>query len=179
MEYVSAHGLPSDPSEAEAVIGMEDTLPAEVWDLRLGPVIWEKFRDAYPQELFTSQDRRRLQNYFYFKFVNLPAEQFIDLAKKILSGSNEGKTIVKQMVDEIVKELKDEDFEEATGEDRITSDEDFSTSVLDMIGEPEKTEKPKQETEEYDVDIILDKISKKGMDSLTPGELNFLQSLGN
>ena len=83
------------------------------------------------------------------------------------------------MVDEIVKELKDEDFEEATGEDRITSDEDFSTSVLDMIGEPEKTEKPKKETEEYDVDIILDKISKKGMDSLTPGELKFLQSLGN
>ena len=49
MEYVSAHGLPSDPEFAEDVIGMEDTLPAEIWDLRLGPVIWEKFMEAYPQ----------------------------------------------------------------------------------------------------------------------------------
>ena len=179
MDYVSSHGLPSDPSTAEAVIGMEDTLPAEVWDLRLGPVIWEKFRDAYPQELFTSQDRRRLQNYFYFKFVNLPAEQFMDVAKKILSGSDEGKQIVKQMVDEIVQELKDEDYEEASGEDRVTSDDDFATDVLSTIEKPDLPE-PTQSVsgEEYDVDTILDKISKKGMESLTPGELSFLQSLG-
>tara|TARA_B100000287_G_scaffold345277_1_gene332627 strand:+ start:32 stop:1408 length:1377 start_codon:yes stop_codon:yes gene_type:complete len=179
MDYVSSHGLPSDPSTAEAVIGMEDTLPAEVWDLRLGPVIWEKFRESYPPELFTSQDRRRLQNYFYFKFVNLPAEQFIDLAKKILSGSDEGKQIVKQMVDEIVKELKDEDYEEATGEDRVTSDDDFGADILSTIERPEEpTQQTSSTEEEYDVDIILDKISKRGMESLTPGELKYLQSLG-
>jgi hypothetical protein len=179
MDYVSSHGLPSDPSTAEAVIGMEDTLPAEVWDLRLGPVIWEKFREAYPPELFTSQDRRRLQNYFYFKFVNLPAEQFIDLAKKILSGSEEGKRIVQQMVDEIVKELKDEDYEEASGEDRVTSDEDFGADVLATLERPEEPPTPEPSVEEdYDVDMILDKISKRGMESLTPGELAFLQSLG-
>jgi hypothetical protein len=180
MDYVSSHGLPSDPSTAEEVIGMEDTLPAEVWDLRLGPVIWEKFREAYPPELFTSQDRRRLQNYFYFKFVNLPAEQFIDLAKKILSGSDEGKQIVKQMVDEIVKELKDEDYEEATGDDRVTSDDDFGADILSTLDRPDEPTTPEPTTteDEYDVDVILDKISKRGMDSLTPGELNFLQSLG-
>jgi hypothetical protein len=69
MEYVSAHGLPSDPEFAEEVIGMEDTLPAEIWDLRLGPVIWEKFMEAYPQELLTNDDSRRIQNYLYFRIV--------------------------------------------------------------------------------------------------------------
>ena len=44
--------------------------------------------------------------YFYFKFVNLPAEQFMDVAKKILSGSDEGKQIVKQMVDETIERNK-------------------------------------------------------------------------
>jgi hypothetical protein len=185
MDYVSSHGLPSDPSTAEDVIGMEDTLPAEVWDLRLGPVIWEKFREAYPPELFTSQDRRRLQNYFYFKFVNLPAEEFIDLAKKILSGNDEGKEIVKRMVEEIVQELKQEDYEEASGEEISTSDDDFvtdvSTSTVDYIPGVEGTMDAPESTEdeEYDVDMILDKISKRGMESLTPQELAFLQNLGN
>ena len=174
MEYVSAHGLPSDPSTAEDVIGMEDTLPAEVWDLRLGPVIWEKFRDAYPQELFDSQDRKRLQNYFYYKFVNLPAEQFIALAKEILSGSDKGKEIVKRMVDEIIQQLKDEDYEEATGEDQYDDDDDFATTTLAGIEEP-----PTPPTQEFDLDMLLDKISKQGMESLTPEELNFLKSFGN
>ena len=26
------------------VMGQTDTLPYEVWDLRLGPVIWDKFK---------------------------------------------------------------------------------------------------------------------------------------
>ena len=177
MEYVSAHGLPSDPSTAEDVIGMEDTLPAEVWDLRLGPVIWEKFRDAYPQELFDSQDRKRLQNYFYYRFVSLPAEEFLSLAKEILSGSDKGKNLVKKMVDEIIQELKNEDYEEATGIDQKDNDDDFVTTTLSGIEKPEDptTDSP----EEFDLDTLLDKISKKGMESLTPAELTFLKSFGN
>lgn len=87
MEYVSAHGLPSDPDMAQEVIGMEDTLPAEVWDLRLGPVIWEKFLEVYPDNFFDAEEQKRIKNYFYFKFVSLEAEQFLSLAKEILSGS--------------------------------------------------------------------------------------------
>jgi hypothetical protein len=176
MEYVSAHGLPSDPSTAEDVIGMEDTLPAEVWDLRLGPVIWEKFRDSYPQELFDSQDRKRLQNYFYYRFVSLPAEEFLSLAKEILSGSDRGKDLVKKMVDEIIQELKNEDYEEATGIDQ-KDDDDFATTTLSSIDAPEEPSTPS--AEDFDLDTLLDKISKRGMESLTPEELTFLKSFGN
>jgi hypothetical protein len=176
MEYVSAHGLPSDPNTAEDVIGMEDTLPAEVWDLRLGPVIWEKFREAYPQELFTSQDRKRLQNYFYFKFVSLPAEEFFVLAKEILSGSDKGKKMVQKMVDEITRELKQEDYDEAVGEPI-----DEPQTPVTTTDEPEidftELLKPQEETVELDVDTILDKISRTGMGSLTDEEKDFLQNL--
>jgi len=71
MEYVSMHGLPSDPEFAEEVIGSEDTLPAEVWDLRLGPVIWEKFIESYPEDLLDSEDYGRIKNYLYYNIVSL------------------------------------------------------------------------------------------------------------
>jgi hypothetical protein len=159
MEYISAHGLPSDPEMADEVIGMEDTLPAEVWDLRLGPVIWEKFTEVYPDNFFDIEEQKRIKNYFYFKFVSLEAEEFLALAKEILSGSQSGKDKVKKMIDDIVKQLKQEDYEDATGE-------------METVAEP-KTDT----TTEFDMDTILDKINKTGMDSLTQAEKDFLYNL--
>ena len=159
MEYISAHGLPSDPEIADEVIGMEDTLPAEVWDLRLGPVIWEKFTEVYPDNFFDIEEQKRIKNYFYFKFVSLEAEEFLALAKEILSGSQSGKDKVKKMIDDIVKQLKQEDYEDATGE-------------IETVVEP-KTDT----TTEFDMDTILDKINKTGMDSLTQAEKDFLYNL--
>ena len=158
MEYISAHGLPSDPEMADEVIGMEDTLPAEVWDLRLGPVIWEKFLEVYPDNFFDMEEQKRIKNYFYYRFVSLEAEEFLALAKEILSGSQKGKDQVQKMISEIIKQLKDEDYEDATGEEITTT--------------PEPTGE-----EELDVDTILDKINKSGMDSLTQAEKDFLYNL--
>ena len=161
MEYVSAHGLPSDPDMAQEVIGMEDTLPAEVWDLRLGPVIWEKFLEVYPDDFFDSEEQKRIKNYFYFKFVSLEAEQFLSLAKEILSGSQKGKDQVKKMIDEIVNQLKQEDYEDASGE----------------VSTPPVVDTPTDEEPQLDIDTILDKINKSGMDSLTKAEKDFLYNL--
>jgi len=161
MEYVSAHGLPSDPDMADEVIGMEDTLPAEIWDLRLGPVIWEKFLEVYPDNFFDIDEQKRIKNYFYFKFVSLEAEQFIALAKEILSGSQKGKDQVKKMIDEIITQLKQEDYEDVSGE--------TPTQIDDTPTTPE--------VEDLDMDTILDKINKSGMDSLTKSEKDFLYNL--
>jgi len=161
MEYISAHGLPSDPEMADEVIGMEDTLPAEVWDLRLGPVIWEKFLEVYPDNFFDMEEQKRIKNYFYFKFVSLEAEEFLKLAKEILSGSQKGKDQVKKMVDDIVKQLKQEDYEDVSGE--------TPTPIDDTP--------PTPDVEELDMDTILDKINKSGMDSLTKAEKDFLYNL--
>ena len=42
-EVLGTQGLPDDPKAAEMVMMSQDTLPYEMWDLRLGPVIWERF----------------------------------------------------------------------------------------------------------------------------------------
>ena len=65
------------------------------------------------------------------------------------------------MIDDIVKQLKQEDYEDASGE-----------TVTD-------TPEPQVDTtkSELDVDTILDKINKSGMDSLTQAEKDFLYNL--
>ena len=60
MEIAGTYGLPKDKTRQEAVIKSQDTIAGEIWDMRLGPVIWRKFREAYPDELF-EDDKRNLQ----------------------------------------------------------------------------------------------------------------------
>ena len=65
------------------------------------------------------------------------------------------------MIDEIVNQLKQEDYEDASGE--IPPQIDNTPQLPDV--------------EELDMDTILDKINKSGMDSLTKAEKDFLYNL--
>lgn len=122
-EVLAAHGLPSDPRQAEMVVKSEDTLPAEVWDVRLGPIFWEKFLEAYPNELF-DDDKTIIQNYLFSRFSMIDAREFMDVAKMILSGSNSGKKYLQDMVNEIIQELKDQEYQQAmSGEDEDEDDD--------------------------------------------------------
>ena len=175
MELLATQGLPDDPGMAQRVIDSEDTLVAEVWDLRLGPVIWEKFRESYPQDLL-QDDKRVIQNYLFSEFANMEAKEMFALAKKILSGSDEGKEELERMVKEIISDLNREEYEDATGD---FGDDDGDTAVAgadtaDVLG---TLDVPKPDTgQEYDVDDILDKIGRSGMSSLTKDELEFLRN---
>lgn len=117
-EIFGTHGLPDDPRQAEMVMGSEDTLPSEIWDSRLGPVFWEKFVDSYPDELF-EEDKKHIQHYLFIRFSRLNAEEFFKIAKLILQGSPEGNKFIKRMVDEIIQDLKKEDYEEDYGDDDL------------------------------------------------------------
>jgi len=130
-EIMGTHGLPDDPKQAEMVMASQDTLPYEIWDLRLGPVIWEKFLEVYPDELF-EDDMREIQNYLFSRFSALSTEQFFELAKEILSGSEDGKRAVRAMVDEIIQEIKDEEYEESMGQFR-DDDEDEGFDLDDFL----------------------------------------------
>jgi hypothetical protein len=132
-EVMGTQGLPDDPKQAEMVMASQDTLPYEIWDLRLGPVIWEKFMEVYPDELF-EDDMREIQNYLFSRFSALSTEQFFELAKEILSGSEEGKKAVRAMVDEIIQEIKDEEYEESMSQFRDDDDDFDLDDFLDGLG---------------------------------------------
>jgi hypothetical protein len=129
-EVFGTHGLPDDPKQQELVMNAEDTLPAEIWDSRLGPVFWEKLQDAYPVELF-EDDMKHIQHYLFMRFSKLEAKEFFRVAKLILNGDPQGANFIQRMVNEIVSDLKKQDYEDSMskGDD---DDDDFNPDDVDL-----------------------------------------------
>ena len=113
-EVFGTHGLPDDPRQQEMILKAEDTLPSEVWDSRLGPIFWEKFLATYPMELF-DDDMKQIQHYLFMRFSALSADEFMRVAKLILKGDPKGNKFIQDMVNEIVRELKDQEYKDAMG----------------------------------------------------------------
>ena len=122
FEVLGTHGLPDDPRQSEMVIASQDTVPAEIWDLRLGPIFWEKFTAAYPDELF-DEDKKYIQHYLFQRFSALDPKKFFKLTKFILSGDPKGNQVLQIMVDEIVEELKQQDRDSMFGSNDDEDDE--------------------------------------------------------
>ena len=132
MEIMGTQGLPDDPRSAEMVMNKTDTLPSEIWDLRLGPIIWEKFRSSYPDRL-NQEDMTHIQNYLFSRFSQLDAEEFFRVAKEIMRGSAMGKSILGNMVDQIIQDLQNEDYEEDQY-NREKEDDDGLGGFLGSLG---------------------------------------------
>ena len=122
-------GLPNDPVQRSMVVGAEDTLPSEVWDSRLGPIFWEKFRDAWPDKLY-EEDQRHLQQYLFMRLSQLEAKDFINLAKAILEDKPEAKRVLDRMVNEIVDILKKHEYESKMSDE--DSDDDYGDDFDDL-----------------------------------------------
>jgi len=132
-EVFGTHGLPDDPRQAEMIMSSEDTLPAEIWDSRLGPIFWEKFTETYPAELF-DEDKKHIQHYLFMRFSKLSAEEFFRIAKLILSDNPKGTEFIQRMVDEIVKELRQYESDVALYDDNDDLDDDDLDDLLGGLG---------------------------------------------
>lgn len=121
-------GLPNDPVQRSMVVSAEDSLPSEIWDSRLGPIFWEKFRDAWPDKLY-EDDQRHLQQYLFMRLSQLDARQFINLANAILADKPEAKQVIDRMVNEIIDILKKHEYEtkmyDDDNDDDYGDDDDF------------------------------------------------------
>ena len=133
MEVMGTQGLPDDPKSAEMIMNKTDTLPAEIWDLRLGPVIWEKFRSAYPDKL-ADEELKHIQNYLFSRFSALNTEEFFKVSREILKGSNLGKEIISKMVEQIIEDLKTEDYEEDQYNREFGDEDDGLGGFLGSLG---------------------------------------------
>jgi hypothetical protein len=129
-DIFGTHGLPDDPKQAEMIMGAEDTLPSEIWDMRLGPIFWEKFQASYPLELF-DEDKRHIQHYLFMRFSKLPAEDFFKFAKSVLNGDPSANKAVQRMVDEIVSDLKKQEYEDESSK---WDDDDLDDISLSDLG---------------------------------------------
>ena len=130
MEVLGTQGLPDDPKQAEMVMASTDTLANEVWDLRLGPVIWEKFLTAYPERLF-DEDKKFIQSYLFARFSALSSDEFFNLAKMILRGDAKATSILDKMVNHL-NEVHSDDDEDSSDYDTDDDGEDGPDDLSDL-----------------------------------------------
>jgi hypothetical protein len=104
----------------------EDTVPAEAWDLKLGPVFWELLQRAYPLDILSDEDKKHIQLYLFSKISAMPAKEFFDLFKEVLEEKPSGKQKIQRMVDELVRELEDDDDDDTDYEDEEEDDDIYT-----------------------------------------------------
>ena len=79
---------------------------------------------------------REIQNYLSSQdFSTLSTDEFFEVARMILSGSDEGKQLVSKMVDEIVDELKGYEYEDAMSQYSDDDDDDDDGGLSDLLGD--------------------------------------------
>lgn len=113
MEVLSTHGLPTEENVANYVIGKADFLQAEPWDMRFGPAIWRRFCDAIPAEDFN------LKHHVYADLATMEPNEFNHLMKEIIGKTKKGRMIISEMVESIKKEIDEDEFNEAMGNDHF------------------------------------------------------------
>lgn len=122
-ELFGYHGLPEDPAKAEMIIGATDSHEQEIWDLRLGPIIWEKLLESFPDEVF-EEGQKIIQAVILQKFYSLNPRDFHNIAHKILKGSPEGKEFVNNIVKEVKNEMLRQQYGDIFGSDDDDEDEE-------------------------------------------------------
>jgi hypothetical protein len=113
LELFAIQGRPEGDEGFEDVESTEDTLEKEMWDLRLGPAIWDRIRSQFPEEILTDENKVELQNYLLVEIFKLPAKKFLVLVKELLSGSDRGKRMMNELMDGINKMFNDQEYEDA------------------------------------------------------------------
>jgi len=129
MEILSRHGLPENADVAKYALAKADYMNAEIWDMRLGPPIWEKFVESLPPEDFP------LKHHAYVELVALPVDEFNDTMREILLGSREGKAKMQVIIDDVKDDLRNDDFDNAM--EHISDDDYLGPEDLDNIDDEE------------------------------------------
>jgi hypothetical protein len=139
LEVVAAlHGQPKDKELAKRVLDKEDTKQKEIWDLRLGPAIWDMLRESFPEETITDEDKVGMQLIFFQRIVSKPAKEFLVFMKEALSNTETGKRLMSDLYNMINGEINDYDYKKAMQDfdDRLNgaTDDTEDDDLKDFLG---------------------------------------------
>jgi hypothetical protein len=146
LELVALQGRKRDEEGNEEdftdVEESEDTLEKEMWDLRLGPAIWERVRRQFPEEVLVDEEKYKIQLLLFSHIIQKPAKEFLILMKEIISGSENGKNLMSLLYRAIEQELQDYDYTETMNQfdDELnnisdnTDDDDFDDFLSGIEG---------------------------------------------
>ena len=140
--------MPEDNKKAMYIIKKSDFLLAEPWDLRFGMSIIDILNDTltkkYHTELLSLPNRIP---FFFMELCNLPTEEFNEVMKDFLIGTNKGERVAKEIDKTIAHNAEYQEFKDKIDQKNIEasliSDDCFSKDELeeyDVIEENETDE---------------------------------------
>ena len=77
----------------------------ELWDLRLGPAIWDKVLERIPIELVTDENTYGYQNFLLMEIFSLPAKKMLVLLKEIVAQTPVGDRLLNELIDAIKENM--------------------------------------------------------------------------
>ena len=141
-EATGRHGLPTDPSMRQKVMGQTDTLANEPMQLRIGPEIVEQLRFVLPDEMFDTKNKGLIV-FFKIELYKMPAKEILGIVGNAISEDSSKVNKAKSKFVEIMNKAKSvkEDFEnwknekeEETPEVNNKNDDDDLDDFLRGLG---------------------------------------------
>jgi hypothetical protein len=137
LELFAIQGRPEDEETYDEVESSEDTLEKEMWDLRLGPAIWDRLRSQFPEDIIIDENKKELQNYLLVEIFKLPAKKFLVFMREVLQGTPQGKRLMNELMEGINRMFSDQAYEEAVSVFRNdlenVTDETESNDINDFL----------------------------------------------
>jgi hypothetical protein len=110
LELFSHQGEPEDKELFIKVMQQEDLLHKEMWDLRLGPSMWDRIRSQFPEEILVDETMVEHQNYLITEIFKLPAKTFLIFIKEVLTGSEKGKKYMSKLMKNVYENINQNEF---------------------------------------------------------------------
>ena len=133
-EAKGRHGLPKEPGLRQKVQAQVDTLANEPMQLRIGPEIVEKLRNALPDSMF-DESNKGLINWFHILLYQIPAQEFLEIIGNAISEDESKIKKATSRFEEIMREAIDmkSEFEDYKEEEDIDSDGDDEDNLDDFL----------------------------------------------
>jgi len=133
-EAKGRHGLPKEPGLRQKVQAQVDTLANEPMQLRIGPEIVEKLRNALPDSMF-DESNKGLINWFHILLYQIPAQEFLEIIGNAIAEDESKIKKATSRFEEIMREAIDmkSEFEDYKEEEDIDSDEDDEDNLDDFL----------------------------------------------
>lgn len=110
LELAIAHGLPQDRGKASYIISKADFKFAEIWDQRLGIVLWNEIKTAIGHIEGLDINKLGLCHIF-MELSQLDCDAFNRLMSNVLAKTKSGKQLLTELCEKIVSLKEREDFD--------------------------------------------------------------------
>ena len=166
LELVALHGRNRDEEGNEEdftdIEDSEDTLEKEMWDLRLGPAIWDRIRSTFPEDVLTDETKGIIQLMVFQHIFKKPAKEFLVFMKEVVSNSENGNRLMETLVRAIEEDINNYDYEQTMAEfdEDLTdiTDETDNDELKDFISGIPGISLSNDDDDEEDDDSLFDEL---------------------